>query len=908
MQIKGGKPSTRKRRIPKASVLLVFGLPVLLVAAYLIEGLGNPKLFSKNYLKAEYGPIILWPWERGLGAFGNENLLTASAKAIPNLLSSATSDEEIPDLVLDVRFREMRDIYQQRDEALMRGMIVQTEDSFVKAKIRTRDGSIPIKMRLKGDFTDHLRGDKWSFRIHVRKGETYLGMRRFSVQNPVVRGYHSENLYFEALKDYNVLTPRYLYVNTTVNGEDVGIMALEEHFSKELLESQSRREGAIVRYDETNVFRAKDGPNWTGFEGVHDDFRNAATDVFQGGQIAKNPTLSAQADVAMGMLRAFGEGKVAASEIFDVDTMGAYLAVSELMGAFHATRWHNQRFYMNPITLKMEPIAYDASLKQRESGDTYISAKEPIVHQMLQDPKIFARYKEVLNDLVQRVESGELIEKLRAEEERLLSILHAEYIYLSKYPLEEVEHRADVLAKLSDEELLAANYPKGQPEHQARFYRDAIRAYRVEEDGKIWLDVVAATAYDASVEAIELGETRIVLPEFPLELPGRGLDEVSEFVRIALPVDLVDQSFVVVGKHNDRNYGVEILDQAAVVPVHPIPSSDISDVLARAGYLSLAADAENTIVAAAGDWLVSGIIALPEGYTLRVGPGTTFRFAEDAMMIVRGSVFFDGTEEQPIRMLAQDGVESWKGFVAFAAPESATERSRWSNVQVQDTRGVQIDFWKLMGGTNFYRNDLDITNVSIKHHKGEDGLNIISSDFLTENLIIIDTLSDGFDCDFCTGTVNGGLFETIGTAGGGDAIDVSTSRLTVNGTRFVNVDDKAVSVGEASQMIANGLQIESCGTGAAAKDGSRLTISESTIQNSRISALMSYIKKPEFGVAEVIASKMNLKGNRATAVVQIGSRVVIDGVEQQAEDIDVDELYDTVMRPGLRRPKPEVKQ
>ncbi|MDG1462206.1 MAG: CotH kinase family protein [Gammaproteobacteria bacterium] len=905
MKLAGGKPSTRKRRIPRASVLLVLGLPMLLVCAYLVEGFSNPKLFSKNYLKAEYAPILSWRRQLGHDAFKtDEGLLGAAAQAFPSVLQGIGSDQDIPELALDVKFKAMRSIYEQRDEALIRGRIVQDEDSFVKGKIRLQKGSTPVKIRLKGDFTDHLHGNKWSFRVHVRKGETFLGMRRFSVQAPSVRGYHSENLYFNMLKDYGVLTPRYLYVNMTLNGEDIGIMALEEHFSKELLESQSRREGPIVRYDENRVFSANDSPNGAhGFGGVFDDFRNAAADVFQGGKVVESPTLSGQANIAMGMLRAFGDRRITASEIFDAETLGAYLAVSELMGAFHAIRWHNQRFYMNPITMKMEPVAYDASLKQRESGDVYISSREPVVHQMLQDPKVFARYKEVLADLVARVDSGELISGLRDEEERLLEILNPEFILLPKYPLDEIERRAAFLNGLSDTELLAADYPTDTVENMSPFYRNAIQAFRISHDGQSWLEVTAATPYPVSVEALKTKAGMLIeLPSMPIELAGRNLDDSSEFVRIPLPADFYDTDFSVSGRLEGRSYSVKVIDQANAVDVHPIPESDIDELLARFSFLSLAEDG-NTIRIAPGSWEVPSVIALPEGYALQAGPGTSLYFAKDAALISRGNVFFDGTADAPVQLFPQAGVDSWLGFVAFAADK----RSRWQHVQVQDTRGVQLGIWKLMGGTNFYRNSVDISDTSIMHHKGEDGLNIISSDFLTTNLQIVDTLSDGFDCDFCTGTIVGGLFEGVGTAGGGDAVDVSTSRIAIDGTHFLKVDDKAISVGEASQVEARNIKIESCGTGAAAKDGSRLDISDSTISKSRISALMSYIKKPEFGVAEVFASNLTLDDNRATAVVQTGSRVVLDGTDIEPEDIDVDELYETVMRPGLRRPKPEVK-
>jgi len=904
MQLKGGKPTTRGFRIPRASVLLVFGVPVLLVCAYLIEGFSNPKLFSSTYLRAEYGPILLWPWEKGHAAFDTgPGLVGAILDAAPNMLDGINSDVEIAELVIDVKFRDMRAIYEQRDQALVRGRIVQDDDSFVKAKIRERDGTTPAKIRLKGDFTDHIRGNKWSFRVHIRKGETYLGMRRFSVQSPAVRGYHAENLYFHVLKDYGVLTPRYLYVNMTLNGEDIGIMAIEEHFSKELLESQSRRDGPIVRYDENRVFSSFDGPSGNGFGGIYDDFRNTAADVFQSSAVVESPILSGQADYAMGMLRAFGEGKVAASEIFDAETMGAYLAVSELMGAFHAIRWHNQRFYMNPITLKMEPIAYDASLKQRESGEVYISAKEAVVQQMLQDPQIFARYKEVLDDLVSRVASGELIASLQAEEDRLLSVLHREFIFLPKYPLQEVEARAAFLGSLSDTELLAENYPVGMPEKPSRYYRNAVRAYRVVEGTTTWLELLPAVPYPVLVESLEIDGERLELSGLPVQLDGRERNDISAAVRIALPGNLAAANLQVLGKSQGRGFKLPVVRQASLVTRNPIPSEGIESLLARAEFLSL--DESGAVVSIApGEWLIDDVMALPEGYALRAGPGTTLRFAEDAALIVRGNVYFAGTEKQPVRLLAQQGAESWLGFVAFAA----TERSHWRHVQVRDTRGVQLGTWKLMGGSNFYRNSVDISDTSIMHHKGEDGLNIISADFLATNLEIIDTLSDGFDCDFCTGQLVGGLFEMIGTAGGGDAVDVSTSQISLDGTRFVNVDDKAISVGEASQVKAKNLQIDSSGTGAAAKDGSRLELADSRISNARISALMAYIKKPEFGTAEVLASNLELEGNRTIAVVQTGSRVSLDGEDFTAVDVDVDELYETVMRPGLRRPKPEVQK
>ena len=165
---------------------------------------------------------------------------------------------EVPELIIDVPFKEISQIYAKREEALVTGHLVQGPDDFVSGDIRLPDRSVPVKLRLKGDWNDHLQGRKWSFRIRVRDGDHLLGMRRFSIQHPETRGYQAELLYFELLRGLGVMAPRYQFVDVTLNGEAVGLMALEEFFAKELLEYRQRREGVIVRFDESLVWDARD--------------------------------------------------------------------------------------------------------------------------------------------------------------------------------------------------------------------------------------------------------------------------------------------------------------------------------------------------------------------------------------------------------------------------------------------------------------------------------------------------------------------------------------------------------------------------------------------------------------------------------------------------------------------------
>ncbi len=135
--------------------------------------------------------------------------------------------------------------------------------------------------------------------------------------------------------------------------------------------------------------------------------------------------------------------------------------------------------------------------------------------------------------------------------------------------------------------------------------------------------------------------------------------------------------------------------------------------------------------------------------------------------------------------------------------------------------------------------------------------------------------------------------------GGGDAVDTSGSKVEISGVRFHKISDKAISVGEASSVGVHDVVIDDTGTGLASKDRSKLRASRVTITGARFAALTAYTKKPEYGGAVIIADDITIDGNQRN-LVQFGSRIVLAGREIETRNIDVDALYDTVMKPGAR--------
>ena len=128
--------------------------------------------------------------------------------------------------------------------------------------------------------------------------------------------------------------------------------------------------------------------------------------------------------------------------------------------------------------------------------------------------------------------------------------------------------------------------------------------------------------------------------------------------------------------------------------------------------------------------------------------------------------------------------------------------SHWSHVKIKNTKGIKNNDWVVTAGVTFYESDIYLKNVTFSENRCEDALNIIRSNFDLMEVDIKNAISDGFDADFSNGVVAGGIFENLGYAGGGDGIDLSGARVTITGTRFLNIADKAISVGEESYLTS----------------------------------------------------------------------------------------------------------
>ena len=184
-------------------------------------------------------------------------------------------------------------------------------------------------------------------------------------------------------------------------------------------------------------------------------------------------------------------------------------------------------------------------------------------------------------------------------------------------------------------------------------------------------------------------------------------------------------------------------------------------------------------------------------------------------------------------------------------------------------------------------NPSKISNTGFYNSVAEDSLNIVHSNFTLDNVTINKSVSDGFDSDFSTGVIKNSKFSNIG----GDALDFSGSYTNIENCAFKNVYDKAVSSGESSNVHVEYLNIDNVGVGIASKDGSETTGSNVNISNYKMSALMTYVKKPFYGKPKLDLNNVVVDNKLNAYIRQKETTMSVNKVEVEEKRMNIKKMY-----------------
>ena len=787
----------------------------------------------------------------------------ARAADLPNYVRGKLASA--PHLAIDISHENHQKLRFKRQQALERGIIVTEDDSYVSADVTAGGTTARVKMRLKGDYTDHLEGDKWSFRIKVKGHEAIWGMKHFSIQDPKRSGWIKEWILHALLRHEGLIGLRYDFIEVSMNGEDLGVFALEESFAKELIEFNQRLEAPILKFDESHLID-RSSLNRGDRHSQADVYYAADILSFDTSKVLASEKLKEQFLVGRFLLAQLRDRRKPLSEVMDVERAARTFAILELLDAFHAVRWKNSRFYYNPVTMRLELIAYNAY-----TAGLALPEVQRLFYQAWRDGDLGSYFVYDWIDLF--FSDPEFQRHYFHEIDRLTAPGHLEAFF------------AGIEAKLEAEK--AVLYKDG-PLHQATVQqylrnRDIIReiihphqglkAYLEGFDrqaGRLRVTVVNRALVPVELNAIECGQTshqdlslrlvqgkRAGRPLQPLDLEVRG---VGPDIEACLGATTRSGDTLLLEGLQIR-YGLPVGGELRAAPVEavgwkraaasmPVRHGDAGSVreLVERGIATVDEDLR-LIQIRRGEWRLDRDVVFPAGYRVVGEAGTSLSLESGAALVSFSPVTLRGADGAPFAIRSRDG--TGQGLAVLSAQGPSLLR----HVVVEDQGALARPGRKLSGAVTFYESEVRIEDSRFEGGRAEDQVNLVRSDYAMRGARFVRSASDALDVDFGAGRIDASSFEACGN----DCVDVSQSETSIAGVRIEGAGDKGISIGERSRVKIARTRVERANIGVACKDSSHATIDRLRIADST-TGIAAYRKKPEFSGGTVDARHVEVVG------------------------------------------------
>ena len=797
-----------------------------------------------------------------------KNLFSSSINSIPKIIKYKLFNEvEFDRIDININFPNYLILMKDRDRAIKDDMLTNPEK--VNAVLEYKGKKYKAKLRLKGDLHGHWTSKyRYSLRVKVKNDKTILGFSRFSIQKLRERQYPYDHTFQSMIRDTGNLASTHKYAHVFLNGEDWGIMNIEEHISSEFLEKQNRKKSPVVRFsNEDSWFYKRTSKN------PYDEYRQSHPFLF----LHLYNSKSLKDEHNRKVYSYISNNRLSYNKnIYDINTFSKALIMALVWNDTHTLGNSNTRYYFNPYTLKLEPITTDqGGWKKIQDNiapvilgnyDSILSSQHFLDNLPMNLEKVRKTVSNINKHLSypQSLFPVDVKKNTKIIEYNMQKILNNKEEYLispiMSYSLKDRENSKDIVLKpqILPTKQQASEFKEHL--HIKHYTNGSLKLHNLLPD-----DVVVKGIF---FNGKSFTDKEIIVPSY-LSSPNPTIVK-TQYKGIQdnmFTVKTQYQGFDRTVKNNITLVSGKIKNPLLVNTAHEF------DFINKLG--------KKTYEIKQGSWSVNKPIII-EG-DLHISPGVNLQFSKDSYLIIKGSLTAISDKENPIILKPMS--DSWKGIYVL----NTINKSRLKNVNIRNISALEDGLLKLTGGITFYRADVDFENVSVNNVKAEDAINIIESSFSLNSVIIKNTISDGLDSDFSKGNVLYSEFSNIG----GDALDFSGSHVSINETKATNIKDKAVSAGESSTLIIKNSNFNNIGVGVASKDGSSVTMSNSEISNYKLHAAMSYIKKDFYTTMTDININNSSISNGNAYIRQKGTNMIVDNANVPESEISIKKLYKT---------------
>ena len=722
-------------------------------------------------------------------------------KTLPEIYSGIITsyfNNDLPEIDVSLSQESLIDLDIQRKKRLQN--LEYEEWKYVNGNLNFNNQKYKIKVRPRGARKLHyIDFNKMSFRIDMRGGRYFQGIEEFNLHKPLLRNYIHEWIFHKMLNENGIFTPNYYFVNLKINGSPRGIYALEETFSKELIERNNNRFGPVFEFDSK--------------VGVNKDISKALL-VYNEKFWLREENKKFYSN-ALYVLENFLKNDDIFHNYVDIEKWAKFFAISDLTRAYHATVKHSVRFFFNPVTAKIEPIPFDGHIgtgdfisfllldftKSETRGCYWICYEKPFYERFFKNLDGTLR-----NDFIQKY--LETLKKV-SDEKYLISFFENHKSYIKK--MNNLFYREGSKKDLIFYEGISRYFfNKSYYFDRALEIKNRINSENLKNSIKIknlaelknlkFLN--RKNGIPVYLESLDCGETIKIQKYFYLD----------EIIKTNIPSNFFCKN----GKFLINNKIKNI----------PIDNSEEFSIKKKKELNNFITVQENIMIQ--GDYQFKENTIFNKNSKFVVTKNSNIKLNNN-IIIFDGSKFdFQGSKNEKINIVGPGSLvfKDTEGKITGTILKNLTQTNIFGHI--------------LYSGINILNSNILLDEVIIKDIEIEDGINFVHSTAIIGKLIFSNIKFDALDADFSTIKFDQINCQNIGN----DCLDTSGSKVSGKKISAYKIGDKALSFGEASNINIEKVNINNSFLALATKDGSNVTIKNFNIEDNKFD--IALYKKKEF--------------------------------------------------------------
>ncbi len=683
-------------------------------------------------------------------------------------------------------------------------------ETFSRAVLNYNNKDYNIKLRVKGDRSLHwYNKNETSYKIDLRGDDRLWGIEEFSVQKPITRNYTHELIFHRLLEFSNLISLKYFFVNLSLNDTNQGIFAVEEGFSKELIERNKKRNGPIFGIEEK----------------LGTEYPYVQYDLYSKKYwINNHPDLIAE---ALAKLNSVKKDKVNINEFFDLEKWATFFAIVDFSNTLHGSISKSVKLFYNPVTGKFEPIGFDGHYGLEIINDfiilDFLDVKNTKCGYLCSEREWYIKFL--------KKKDGNL------NNEFIDLYLKALNTISSKKFLNDFNDKYLKEIKFYNSQLLSDNSKKDKG------YYKGIGPFIFDKNyllnRSIYIKDRLTKINDLQNLQTSLSNHQIIF------------DNVNKFFFKKIKIKCKNEKDIETYIYKNKTL---MFDKSCVYLINNKKIKIINNIYVNSELnkdLSFKIDFSknknlkfiNNEFILDKDITIKKINFFPKDKILKIKEGVKINFEEDVFFISEGAIFFEGKQDNPIEIFSNEK----KGSIILLNNNFKIENVKFNNLSFPKVKNKI-----LYGGLNIINSDVKIINSEFSNSNSEDALNIISSRTFINNLKMNNIFADAIDIDFGEVFFSKIMCKNIAN----DCLDVSGGNVEGEYLEAINVKDKGLSFGEESSGTINKTNFEKNNLGIAVKDGSKLTIINLYSKDNKYDVAV-FNKKKEYGSAKLDLKKAN---------------------------------------------------